>query len=64
MDCFKYFDCEGSGSILFSMLCYVFIFLGEKFIDEEFDILFLGYVSFKGEINYEIFVFVIMVNVD
>lgn len=64
MDCFKYFDWEGSGSILFSMLCYVLILLGEKFIDEEFDVLLLGYVSLKGEISYEVFIFVIMVNVE
>lgn len=64
MDCFKYFDCDGVGSIFFSMFCYVFILLGERLIDEEFDVLIIGYVSLKGEINYEVFVLVIMINID
>ncbi|XP_015770137.1 PREDICTED: myosin-2 essential light chain-like [Acropora digitifera] len=64
VDCFKHFDRDGAGTISSSMLRHVLTSLGERLTDEEFDVLTSGHVSSKGEINYEVFVPVIMSNAD
>ena len=64
VDCFKHFDRDGAGTISSSMLRHVLTSLGERLTDEEFDVLTSGHVSSKGDINYEVFVPVIMSNAD
>ena len=60
MECLKNFDMEHNGFVQVSVLRSALTTLGEKLSLEEFDVLTVGRVDDKGEINYETFVSDIM----